>query len=89
MEQKWLMLLQISVVPKFTIITGNSFGAGNYAMCGKAFDPRFILAWPTAKIAVMGGNQASNVLLQIEKSTLKNQEKKSKKLKDHLFAIKF
>ena len=62
-----------SVVPKFTIIIGNSFGAGNYAMCGKAFDPRLILAWPTAKIAVMGGNQAAEVLFQIEKSAaLKN-----------------
>ena len=65
-----------SVVPKFTIIIGNSFGAGNYAMCGKAFDPRLILAWPTAKIAVMGGSQAAEVLLQIQKSSaLKNGEK--------------
>lgn len=64
-----------SVVPKFTIIIGNSFGAGNYAMCGKAFDPRLILAWPTAKIAVMGGNQAAEVLFQIEKSAaLKNDQ---------------
>ncbi len=60
-----------SVVPKFTIIIGNSFGAGNYAMCGKAYDPRFILAWPTAKLAVMGGSQAANVLLQIEKASAK------------------
>ena len=60
-----------SVVPKFTIITGNSFGAGNYAMCGKAYDPRLIAAWPTGNIAVMGGAQAGKVLLQIEKSTLK------------------
>jgi 3-methylcrotonyl-CoA carboxylase beta subunit len=60
-----------SVVPKFTIITGNSYGAGNYAMCGKAFDPRLIVAWPTAKIAVMGGAQAAKVLLQIEVSSLK------------------
>ena len=60
-----------SVVPKFTIIVGNSFGAGNYAMCGRAYDPRLMLAWPTAKIAVMGGGQAANVLLQIEKSTAK------------------
>lgn len=57
-----------SVVPKFTIITGNSYGAGNYAMCGKAYDPRLIVAWPTAQIAVMGGNQAAKVLLQIEKA---------------------
>jgi len=55
-----------SVVPKFTIIIGNSYGAGNYAMCGKAYDPRLILAWPTAKIAVMGGDQAAKTLLQIQ-----------------------
>jgi 3-methylcrotonyl-CoA carboxylase beta subunit len=55
-----------SVVPKFTIITGNSFGAGNYAMCGKAYDPRFIYAWPSAKIAVMGGGSAAKTLLQIQ-----------------------
>ena len=64
-----------SVVPKFTIILGNSYGAGNYAMCGKAYDPRLIVAWPTAKIAVMGGEQAAKVLLQIEKSSLKRQGK--------------
>lgn len=58
-----------SVVPKITIIIGNSYGAGNYAMCGKAYDPRFIYAWPTAKIAVMGGAQAAKTLLQIEVST--------------------
>lgn len=57
-----------SVVPKFTIITGNSYGAGNYAMCGKAYDPRFIYAWPSAKIAVMGGEQAAKTLLQIQVS---------------------
>ena len=55
-----------SVVPKFTFITGNSYGAGNYAMCGKAYDPRFIYAWPGAKIAVMGGDQAAKTLLQIQ-----------------------
>jgi 3-methylcrotonyl-CoA carboxylase beta subunit len=60
-----------SVVPKFTVITGNSFGAGNYAMCGKAYDPRLICAWPTAQIAVMGGSQAANTLLQIEVAALK------------------
>jgi acetyl-CoA carboxylase carboxyltransferase component len=60
-----------SVVPKFTIITGNSFGAGNYAMCGKAYDPRLIVAWPSAQIAVMGGSQAAKTLLQIQTSTLK------------------
>ena len=60
-----------SVVPKFTIIIGNSYGAGNYAMCGKAYDPRLIVAWPTAELAVMGGEQAAKVLLQIEKASLK------------------
>ena len=59
-----------SVVPKFTIIVGNSYGAGNYAMCGKAYDPRLIVAWPTARIAVMGGEQAAEVLVQIEKASL-------------------
>jgi acetyl-CoA carboxylase carboxyltransferase component len=60
-----------SVVPKFTIVTGNSYGAGNYAMCGKAYDPRLIIGWPTAEIAVMGGAQAAKVLLQIEVASLK------------------
>jgi len=64
-----------SVVPKITIIVGNSYGAGNYAMCGKAYDPRFIFAWPTAKIAVMGGEQAAKTLLQIQVSSLKAQGK--------------
>lgn len=64
-----------SVVPKFTIITGNSYGAGNYAMCGKAYDPRLIAAWPNAKIAVMGGEQAAKVLLQIEEASLKAKGK--------------
>ncbi|MBP9186221.1 MAG: acyl-CoA carboxylase subunit beta [Bacteroidia bacterium] len=64
-----------SVVPKFTIITGNSYGAGNYAMCGKAYDPRLIVAWPNAKIAVMGGEQAAKVLLQIEEASLKSKGK--------------
>ena len=62
-----------SVVPKFTVVVGNSYGAGNYAMCGKAYDPRFIVAWPTARIAVMGGEQAAKVLLQIEKASLAKQ----------------
>jgi acetyl-CoA carboxylase carboxyltransferase component len=65
-----------SVVPKFTIVIGNSYGAGNYAMCGKAYDPRLIVGWPTAKIAVMGGAQAAKVLLQIQVSTLKSEKKK-------------
>jgi acetyl-CoA carboxylase carboxyltransferase component len=60
-----------STVPKFTIVVGNSYGAGNYAMCGKAYDPRLIVAWPSAKIAVMGGEQAAKTLLQIEKGRLK------------------
>lgn len=60
-----------SVVPKFTIVLGNSYGAGNYAMCGKAYDPRLIYAWPSAKIAVMGGAQAAKVLLQIQEASLK------------------
>ncbi|MDP1726611.1 MAG: carboxyl transferase domain-containing protein [Bacteroidota bacterium] len=64
-----------SVVPKFTIITGNSYGAGNYAMCGKAYDPRLIAAWPNANIAVMGGSQAAKVLLQIEEASLKAKGK--------------
>jgi 3-methylcrotonyl-CoA carboxylase beta subunit len=60
-------------VPKFTIIIGNSYGAGNYAMCGKAYDPRLIVAWPTARIAVMGGEQAAKTLLQIQVSALKSK----------------
>jgi 3-methylcrotonyl-CoA carboxylase beta subunit len=62
-----------SVVPKFTFILGNSYGAGNYAMCGKAYDPRLIYAWPTAKIAVMGGSQAAKTLVQIQSAGLKNK----------------
>lgn len=69
-----------SVVPKITIIVGNSFGAGNYAMCGKAYDPRFIFAYPNAKIAVMGGSQASSVLLDIK---LKQAEKQGTHFSDH------
>ena len=74
-----------SVVPKITIIIGNSYGAGNYAMCGKAYDPRLIVSWPTAQMAVMGGAQAAKVLLQIEKASLKAKgeemdEKAEKKL---------
>jgi 3-methylcrotonyl-CoA carboxylase beta subunit len=78
-----------SVVPKITIIIGNSYGAGNYAMCGKAYDPRFIYAWPTAKIAVMGGEQAAKTLLQIQVSALKSKGKEiapeeEKKLLDEI-----
>ena len=68
---KMVNAMSNSVVPKFTIVMGNSYGAGNYAMCGKAFDPRLIIAWPTAKIAVMGGTQAAKVLLQIQMSSKK------------------
>jgi 3-methylcrotonyl-CoA carboxylase beta subunit len=68
---KMVSAVSNSTVPKFTVIIGNSYGAGNYAMCGKAYDPRLIVAWPTAKIAVMGGEQAAQVLLQIEKASLK------------------
>lgn len=64
-----------SVVPKITIITGNSYGAGNYAMCGKAYDPRFIYAWPSAKIAVMGGEQAAKTLMQIQVAGMKAKGK--------------
>jgi len=64
-----------STVPKISIVMGNSYGAGNYAMCGKAYDPRFIVAWPTAKIAVMGGTQAAKVMTQIEVSSLKKKGK--------------
>ena len=72
---KMVNALSNSVVPKFTIIIGNSYGAGNYAMCGKAYDPRLIFAWPSAELAVMGGAQAAKVLMQIEASTLKKQGK--------------
>ena len=65
-----------SVVPKFTVIIGNSYGAGNYAMCGKAYDPRLIFAWPSAELAVMSGNSAAKVLLQIEKASLEKQGEK-------------
>ena len=65
-----------SVVPKFTVIIGNSYGAGNYAMCGKAYDPRLIVAWPSAELAVMSGNSAAKVLLQIEKASLKKKGEK-------------
>lgn len=68
---KMVQTMANSVVPKFTVIIGNSYGAGNYAMCGKAYDPRLICAWPSAELAVMGGAQAAKVLLQIEKASLK------------------
>ncbi len=80
-----------SVVPKFTVIIGNSYGAGNYAMCGKAYDPRLIFAWPSAELAVMGGTQAAKVLAQIEASSLKSKgevvdEAKEKELFDKIKA---
>ncbi len=71
-----------SVVPKFTIIIGNSYGAGNYAMCGKAYDPRLIVAWPSAELAVMGGKQAAKVLLQIETAALKKKGERITKAKE-------
>ena len=73
---KMVSAVSNSVVPKFTIIIGNSYGAGNYAMCGKAYDPRLIAAWPSAELAVMSGNSAAKVLLQIETASLKKQGEK-------------
>lgn len=75
-----------SVVPKFTIVIGNSYGAGNYAMCGKAYDPRLIAAWPSAELAVMSGNSAAKVLLQIETASLKKKgEVITKEKEEELF----
>ncbi|MEM8909055.1 MAG: carboxyl transferase domain-containing protein, partial [Bacteroidota bacterium] len=68
---KMVSAVSNSTVPKFSIVMGNSYGAGNYAMCGKAYDPRLIVAWPSAKIAVMGGAQAAKVLTQIQVSSKK------------------
>ena len=79
---KMVNTMSNSVVPKFTVIIGNSYGAGNYAMCGKAYDPRLIVAWPTAELAVMGGEQAAKVLLQIEKASLKSKGKEINKKKE-------
>ncbi len=73
---KMVQAMANSVVPKFTVIIGNSYGAGNYAMCGKAYDPRLIFAWPSAELAVMGGAQAAKVLLQIETASLKAKGEK-------------
>ena len=76
-----------SVVPKFTVVVGNSYGAGNYAMCGRAYDPRLMLAWPSAKIAVMGGTQASKVLLSIRSRQLAKQgEELSEEEEEELLA---
>ncbi len=75
-----------SVVPKFTVVLGNSYGAGNYAMCGKAYDPRLIVGWPSAKVAVMGGAQAAKVLLQIEVASMKSRgEEITKEREEELF----
>ena len=79
---KMVNAMSNSVVPKFTIIMGNSYGAGNYAMCGKAYDPRLIVGWPTARLAVMGGEQAAKVLMQIEMSSLKRKGEKITKEKE-------
>lgn len=68
---KMVSAVSNSTVPKFTVVMGNSYGAGNYAMCGKAYDPRLIVGWPTAKIAVMGGKQAAKVLAQIQVASMK------------------
>lgn len=73
---KMVNAMSNSTVPKFTVVVGNSYGAGNYAMCGKAYDPRLIVAWPSARIAVMGGEQAAKVLLQIEKASLEAKGEK-------------
>lgn len=86
---KMVNAMSNSTVPKFTIIMGNSYGAGNYAMCGKAYDPRLIVAWPSAKIAVMGGEQAAKTLLQIEKAAMasKGEELSAEKEKELLDKI--
>lgn len=86
---KMVNAMSNSTVPKFTIIMGNSYGAGNYAMCGKAYDPRLIVAWPGAKIAVMGGEQAAKTLLQIEKAAMasKGEELSAEKEKELLDKI--
>jgi acetyl-CoA carboxylase carboxyltransferase component len=72
---KLVNVISNTVVPKLTVIVGGSFGAGNYALCGKAFDPRFIFAWPNAKYAVMGGDQAANTLLDVQVTALKRAGK--------------
>ncbi|MGA8852703.1 MAG: carboxyl transferase domain-containing protein [Christiangramia sp.] len=88
---KMVSAVSNSVVPKFTIIIGNSYGAGNYAMCGKAYDPRLIAAWPSAELAVMGGTQAAKVLAQIETASMEKKgekvdEQKEKEVFDKLKA---
>ncbi|SCY15061.1 Acetyl-CoA carboxylase, carboxyltransferase component [Nonlabens sp. Hel1_33_55] len=84
---KMVSAVSNSVVPKFTIVIGNSYGAGNYAMCGKAYDPRLIVAWPSAELAVMSGNSAAKVLMQIEKASMEKSGKKlSEEEEKELFA---
>ncbi|MGY3053054.1 3-methylcrotonyl-CoA carboxylase beta subunit [Pedobacter sp. UYEF25] len=80
---KMVNVVANSVVPKFTFVLGNSYGAGNYAMCGKAYDPRLIFAWPSAKMAVMGGSQAAKTLLQIQKASLKKTGEEISTEKEH------
>jgi len=78
-NQRWREMVNAvsnSTVPKFTVIVGNSFGAGNYAMCGKAYEPRMIFAWPTARIAVMGGEQASQTYLSIRLQQMERDDRK-------------
>ena len=83
---KMVNAMSNSTVPKFSIVIGNSYGAGNYAMCGKAYDPRLIVGWPTAEIAVMSGAAAAKTLLQIEISSLKSKgEEITKKKEEELF----
>ncbi len=79
---KMVNAMSNSVVPKFTVVMGNSYGAGNYAMCGRAYDPRLMVAWPTARLAVMGGEQAAKVLMQIEMSSLKRKGNEISKEKE-------
>lgn len=79
---KMVSAVSNSVVPKFTVIIGNSYGAGNYAMCGKAYDPRLIVAWPSAELAVMGGTQAAKVLAQIETAAMEKKGEKVDKEKE-------
>jgi 3-methylcrotonyl-CoA carboxylase beta subunit len=72
---KMVAAVSCAQVPKFTVIIGGSFGAGNYAMCGRAYDPRFVWIWPNARISVMGGQQAANVLAQVKKEKMQKQNK--------------
>ena len=83
---KMVNAMSNSIVPKFSIVTGNSYGAGNYAMCGKAYDPRLIVGWPSAKIAVMGGSQAAKTLLQIRLASVKEEitEKQKQEILDEI-----